>query len=53
MKERTEFLGGAFSVDSTPGRGVTIRACWPNRLKGDDLPEETASFKNEKMRKVC
>ncbi|MDD2390900.1 MAG: ABC transporter substrate binding protein [Desulfobacterales bacterium] len=53
MKERTEFLGGAFSVDSTPGRGVTIRACWPNRLKGDDLPEETAFFKNENMRKVC
>jgi signal transduction histidine kinase len=29
MRERAELLGGAFSVESTPGAGTTVRACWP------------------------
>ncbi|MGO9316080.1 MAG: PAS domain S-box protein [Syntrophobacteraceae bacterium] len=28
MRERTEFTGGSFSIESTPGKGTTIRACW-------------------------
>lgn len=28
MKERTELTGGAFSIESRPGRGTRVRACW-------------------------
>ncbi len=30
MKERSESLGGSFSVESTMGKGTTIRASWPD-----------------------
>ncbi|MGC1402007.1 MAG: PAS domain-containing sensor histidine kinase [Thermodesulfobacteriota bacterium] len=30
MKERTEISGGSFSVESTIGKGTTIRASWPD-----------------------
>jgi signal transduction histidine kinase len=29
MKERTELSGGAFSVESSRGKGTAVRACWP------------------------
>ena len=29
MRERAELTGGNFSIESTPGEGTTIRACWP------------------------
>jgi PAS domain S-box-containing protein len=29
MKERTELSGGTFSVESTKGKGTSVRACWP------------------------
>jgi PAS domain S-box-containing protein len=29
MKERTELSGGAFSVESSKGRGTAVRASWP------------------------
>jgi signal transduction histidine kinase len=29
MRERTELTGGSFLIESTPGEGTTIRACWP------------------------
>ena len=29
MKERTELSGGSFSVESSKGRGTTVRASWP------------------------
>jgi PAS domain S-box-containing protein len=29
MKERTEFLDGSFSIESTIGKGTVIRAVWP------------------------
>jgi signal transduction histidine kinase len=29
MRERAELLGGAFEVDSRPGVGTTVQACWP------------------------
>ena len=29
MKERTEILGGSFSIESTIGEGTVIRASWP------------------------
>ncbi len=29
MGERAELTGGSFSIESTPGAGTTIRACWP------------------------
>ena len=34
MKERTQLSGGFFSIDSTKGKGTTVRASWPtkNRL---------------------
>lgn len=32
MKERTEFSGGSFSIESISGKGTTIRALWPNRV---------------------
>jgi len=28
MRERAELSGGAFTIESTIGRGTTIRACW-------------------------
>jgi PAS domain S-box-containing protein len=30
MKERTEFAGGAFSIESVIGKGTTIHATWPS-----------------------
>ncbi len=29
MRERVEFTGGKFRIDSEPGQGTTIRASWP------------------------
>jgi len=29
MRERTELSGGTFRIESTPGKGTTIRASWP------------------------
>ncbi len=29
MKERTERIGGTFSIDSETGKGTTLRASWP------------------------
>ncbi len=29
MRERTEFLGGSFAIESAEGRGTIIRASWP------------------------
>jgi signal transduction histidine kinase len=29
MRERAELLGGAFQVESQPGGGTTVHACWP------------------------
>jgi two-component system sensor histidine kinase UhpB len=29
MKERVEILGGSLDVESAPGRGTRIRACFP------------------------
>ncbi len=29
MRERVEMFGGSFSIESTPGEGTTILACWP------------------------
>jgi PAS domain S-box-containing protein len=29
MRERAEFTGGSFSIESALGEGTTIRACWP------------------------
>jgi PAS domain S-box-containing protein len=29
MRERTELSGGAFVIESTPGKGTIIRASWP------------------------
>ena len=28
MRERAELTGGKFTIESTPGEGATIRACW-------------------------
>nr|MBP7322043.1 PAS domain S-box protein [Deltaproteobacteria bacterium] len=37
MKERTRFFGGTFTLESFPGKGTTVRACWPLR-ETDSLP---------------
>jgi len=29
MRERTELSGGAFTIESTPGKGTTVLASWP------------------------
>ena len=29
MKERVEFSGGSFSIESAKGKGTVIRAVWP------------------------
>jgi signal transduction histidine kinase len=29
MRERTEFTGGTFSIESAKGKGTVIRASWP------------------------
>jgi len=29
MRERTELSGGFFAIESTPGKGTTLRATWP------------------------
>ncbi|MEN6440302.1 MAG: PAS domain S-box protein [Syntrophobacter sp.] len=36
MRERAELTGGSFSIESTPGKGTIIRACWPNDAKDID-----------------
>ncbi|MBI5585669.1 MAG: PAS domain S-box protein [Deltaproteobacteria bacterium] len=33
MKERVEFSGGSFSIDSAPGKGTVIRAVWSSHEK--------------------
>ncbi len=38
MKERTEFSGGCFSMESLSGKGTTIRASWP-RCAREPKPE--------------
>ncbi len=35
MRERVEFSGGRFSMESSPGAGTLIRAAWPARPQGD------------------
>ena len=35
MRERAELLGGSFRVESAPGRGTTVRVCWPLAEQGD------------------
>jgi signal transduction histidine kinase len=34
MRERAELTGGSFSIESAPGEGTTIRACWPIVAEG-------------------
>ena len=34
MRERAELAGGVFSIESTPGRGTTVRACWNSYHSG-------------------
>ena len=29
MRERTELSGGKFMIESTPGKGTTLKASWP------------------------
>ena len=43
MRERAEFSGGSFLIDSRPGEGTVIEACWPLApagagAKADDPP---------------
>ena len=33
MRERTRLSGGSFSIQTTPGKGTTIRASWPGRTQ--------------------
>ena len=39
MRERAELTGGTLSVESNPGQGTTVRACWPNTV--ENQTEET------------
>ena len=34
MRERAELAGGVFSIESAPGKGTTIRACWDSYHSG-------------------
>ena len=34
MRERLEMVGGQFEIESTPGKGTTITACFPASKKG-------------------
>ena len=34
MKERVEFSGGSFSIESAKGKGTVIRAVWPSDYDG-------------------
>jgi signal transduction histidine kinase len=34
MRERVEFSGGSFAIESTAGEGTVIRASWPLRQSG-------------------
>jgi signal transduction histidine kinase len=36
MKERTEFAGGSFAIESEEGKGTLVRASWP--LPKNGLP---------------
>lgn len=48
MKERTELFGGVFSVESTLGRGTTVRAAWPDlshlSMRGNDVTNPGMAF---------
>ncbi len=37
MRERAELTGGSFSIESAPGEGTTITACWP--IEVEDRPQ--------------
>lgn len=41
MRERARLSGGHFSVESAPGRGTTVRACWPQKARAQQA--DTAS----------
>lgn len=41
MRERAEMTGGRFFLESAPGKGTTIRACWPTKTA--DPPEPGGS----------
>jgi PAS domain S-box-containing protein len=34
MRERTQLLGGSFAIESSEGKGTTVRASWPLREEG-------------------
>jgi PAS domain S-box-containing protein len=36
MRERAEFTGGSFSIESARGKGTTVRAFWPIEAEGQD-----------------
>ncbi len=38
MRERAELSGGVLSIESIPGEGTTIRACWPEHT-GSAVPD--------------
>jgi signal transduction histidine kinase len=37
MRERAELTGGIFSIESSPGKGTTIRAYWPTEAEDQPL----------------
>lgn len=39
MRERVELTGGKFAIESAPGEGTTIQACWPLKSMGNFIEE--------------
>jgi PAS domain S-box-containing protein len=54
MRERVEQLGGAFELDSVPGRGTTVRAILPLRRGDNDfsVAEETGGVNVKERRRA-
>lgn len=42
MRERAELAGGSFSIESAPGEGTTVRACWPIQAEDQQQRRGTA-----------
>ncbi len=52
MRERATLSGGAFSIESRPGLGTTVRASWPGKQLHEDSRRRGADLFNEKKETV-
>ncbi|MDT8390209.1 MAG: sensor histidine kinase [Lentisphaeria bacterium] len=52
MRERAEMVGGAFEIDSAPGKGTTVRADIPLRNGGEAIVRATTKGGSKKNQEI-